>query len=129
MGVKRVGFDWWEFLELAQHLQGQSGPRYSVEASNRSAVSRAYYAAFCSARNFAQEQQGFQVTHTAKDHARLVEHFKQQGGQWIRLAATLERLRRWRNECDYQDCVEDLQWVVASALRDATKVSQVLQGR
>ncbi len=38
-------FDWWEYLDLAKKLAGWSGD----EAALRSAVSRAYYAAYKSA--------------------------------------------------------------------------------
>lgn len=46
-----MSFDWLEYLNLAQELAGQATKPSSQEAKLRSAVSRAYYAAFCEARN------------------------------------------------------------------------------
>ena len=43
-------FDWREFLDLA-YFWGRGDTRYSQESAYRSAVSRAYYAAFCYACN------------------------------------------------------------------------------
>jgi hypothetical protein len=51
-----VSFDWVEFLALANDLRGRLGALYSEEAANRTAVSRAYYAAFCHARNYAENR-------------------------------------------------------------------------
>jgi hypothetical protein len=52
-------FDWREYLNLARQLAGLQGSDYSQEAVERSAVSRAYYAAFCWARNYAEKNLGF----------------------------------------------------------------------
>jgi RNA-splicing ligase RtcB len=52
-------FDWREYLNLARQLAGLQGSDYSQEAVERSAVSRAYYAAFCWARNYAEKNRGF----------------------------------------------------------------------
>ena len=115
-----MAFDWSEFLELARGLAGQAGRRYSAEASERSAVSRAYYAAFCWARNYAAKSSSFQHTHTARDHERLREHFKRRGEP--QLASALNKLRGWRNECDYEDTVTNLHLCVKNAIRTADKV-------
>ena len=44
-----MSFDWSEYLNLAQELAGQATGPSSQEAKLRSAVSRAYYAAFYAA--------------------------------------------------------------------------------
>lgn len=114
-------FDWREFLALARDLQGRSGIGYSEEASNRAAVSRAYYAAFGCMRAFAESSLGFQSTGTAEDHTRLIQHLRRYS-YLINLANALRRLRAWRNQCDYDPDVPDLQVLVIAALRDAEHV-------
>jgi len=52
-----VSFDWEQYYDLAEWLLKHPGTAAPQEASLRSAVSRAYYAAFCPARNFARDQE------------------------------------------------------------------------
>lgn len=117
-----MSFDWREYLELAQALTAQAGSGYSKEAAKRSAISRAYYAAFCWARNYAEANWGFQRTATAEDHGRLREHLRRQ--RRMQLASDLNKLRGWRNACDYDDKVPSLDQFVQSAIRIADKIIQ-----
>lgn len=110
-------FDWSEFLTLARTLTGTHG--INREAADRSAVSRAYYAAFCSARNYAEARLGFQARHTAEDHGLLREHLARLDNDWPRLAEILDELRKWRNRCDYDDFVANLQILTNAALQNA----------
>ncbi len=112
-------FDWREYLELAKDLSGQTTAGYSSEAAERSAVSRAYYSAFCWVRNYAEAHLGFQKTKTAEDHRLLREHLKRQGKP--QLASRLDKLRKWRNECDYDDEVPKLGHRVRNAVAIAEK--------
>jgi uncharacterized protein (UPF0332 family) len=115
-----VLFDWTEFLELAKSLVGQSNRGYSQEAADRSAVSRAYYAAFCCARNYAEAQLGFKRKETAMDHRALCDFLKNQGK--VQVAADLTRLRQWRNDCDYEDQGPNIRAIVVSALSTASQI-------
>jgi len=114
-----VSFDWREFLELAKGLAGWPGVNYSAEAARRSAVSRAYYAAFCWARGYAETNLGFRRTGTAEDHRLLRELFKKRKPL---LASTLNRLRGWRNDCDYEDQISNLHYYVQNAIKAAGDV-------
>jgi uncharacterized protein (UPF0332 family) len=117
-----MGFNWNEFLNLACHLAGQTSIRYSEEAAKRTSVSRAYYAAFCSARNHAKINQGFKPGQAAEDHRRLREHFKNLGGIWVEVSEHLDDLRKWRNRCDYDDIVLGLDDLVLEAIPIAERV-------
>ncbi len=117
-----MAFDWKEFLGLARALANRTGSGYSVEAAGRTAVSRAYYAAYCWARNYAMSQLGFQPTGKPKDHKRLREHLKYHGKPQV--ASQLNMLRRWRIDCDYHDQVHNINTMVKSALEIADKVIQ-----
>lgn len=116
-----MAFDWREYLGLAKALVGQANLNYFPEAAQRTAVSRAYYAAFCFARNYA-ETRGFGRTTGPQDHQNLREHFKRLGK--TQLASHLNRLRSWRNNCDYEDQVPNIQQYVQSAIEIADRVIQ-----
>lgn len=117
-----MSFDWREYLELARALTGLGGSGYSQEAADRSAVSRAYYAAFCWVRNYAGTKLGFSPQRGPDDHRRLREHLKRQGRQ--ALASDLNKLRVWRNECDYNDQVLQLGQRVRVSIEVADKIIQ-----
>lgn len=102
----QMPFDWKEYLLLAQFLERSGNQNFSQEAALRSAVSRAYYAAFCHCRNFARDKQGFHPAYNAEDHQNLPLQLKFSG--MYKEARTLDRLRKWRNECDYEDEISSL---------------------
>lgn len=113
-------FDWREYLKLAQYLQSGSEHSFTKEAASRCAVSRAYYAAFCYARNYARDKQGFVPTSKPKDHTLLREHFKQL--KKLKIAEQLNDLRQWRNVCDYDDIVENLPMLLENSINEAKKL-------
>jgi uncharacterized protein (UPF0332 family) len=101
-----MSFDWSEFLKLADELLKNPNSPGPKEASLRSATSRAYYAAFCCARNFARDNENFTPYNNAQDHREIRNHFRQRGGRVRRKIATdLNRLRDNRNKADYNDVV------------------------
>jgi len=99
-----MSFDWADFLTLAEALLRDPNSPGPEEASLRSAISRAYYAVFCSARNFASDRGNFVPQGTAKDHNRLRAHFQKTRDRtrW-KIATELGRLRDNRNRADYDD--------------------------
>jgi len=98
----------------------------NAEEFERTAVSRAYFGAFCYARNYAIAFLRFTPRDLNEDHGRLRNHLwerKRQGD-----AKRLQRLRQWRNDADY---LNDLPWddvrkTVESALADAERVFESL---
>jgi len=115
-------FDWREYLELARELAGLRGSGYSQEAAERSAVSRAYYAAFCWARNYAEKNLGFTPKRDPTDHLQLRDHLQNQG--YPKLGSDLNKLRRWRNACDYDDQIPQLRQQVSFSIKVADKIIQ-----
>lgn len=116
-----MAFDWKEYLDLARFLQGKSEVRYSQEAAFRSAVSRAYYAAYCYARNYAHDQHGFMPSKGSQDHTLVREHFRKRG--YIDIANDLDDLRQLRNNCDYDDTIMgDFNQLVQSAIMNTEDV-------
>jgi hypothetical protein len=123
-------FDWVEYLALARFLHGQAGSGTSPEAAHRGSVSKAYYAAFNYARQYATRFLGFvprtRVEDRSQDHGRLRAHLIQRRRR--RVGDTLHGLRDLRNDCDYVDDLSgvDLSQIAADAIAAAEYVFQSL---
>jgi hypothetical protein len=116
-----MGFDWREFLSLAQRLKDDTPPGMTREGACRCAMSRAYYAAFCYARNYARDNLDFEPRYGPEDHGRLRAHLK--GKRRQKTSENLDRPREWRNACDYNDEIEDdLRDKLSAALEEARYV-------
>src|SRR3989304_5488894 len=113
-------FEWKAFVDLAGALQQQAGGSRNTEALLRTAISRAYFGAFCHARNYARDFLGFDPRNTPDDHGGLRAHLK--GKRRVGDAERLDRLRQWRNKGDYLDELAiDLNATALAALRDAER--------
>lgn len=114
-----MSFNWKKYYKLAEHIKdGITG--VDKEACQRSAVSRAYYAAFCKARNYARDREGCQLTRTGEDHGLVQKHHRVR--QKRHVAVWLGQLYGWRNQCDYDDVVPDLELLCRNAFRNAQKI-------
>ncbi len=109
-----MNFDWKEYLALAHSLRQHAAAGSNQEAALRSAVSRAYYAAFCHARNYARDRHGLKLSYTGDDHFRVKQHFSTRREKGV--AVKLDLLRQCRNKCDYEDSVADVATLLVSAL-------------
>jgi hypothetical protein len=120
-------FDWREYLNLARFLGGQKNCKYDAEAGLRSAVSRAYYAAFCHARNYAQTNHAFRPTTGGGVHSELIDHYHSR--ELATIANELDTLRKWRNQCDYDDLINETGFhvLVGSAMRRASRIIEQLK--
>lgn len=116
-----MAFAWKDYGSVSRFLEQQAANSAYPEAFLRSAVSRAYYGAFCDARNYARVKLRFQRRDDGDDHGRLRERLKQ--GKLRGIAEKLERLRDWRNECDYRDQLKfDCKTLLGLALREASSI-------
>lgn len=116
-------FDWSQYLNLAKEFLGQSTPPASQEAKRRSAISRAYYAAFISARNYLQETEGHSIPTTADAHKYVVQQFKQSSDtERQNIGSNLEKLRRDRNAADYNNSVPELFKISKIAVKRSQRV-------
>jgi uncharacterized protein (UPF0332 family) len=99
-----MNFDWEDYLILAEWLQDHPQEPGSEEASYRAATSRAYYAAFQSALEFAQGE-GFHPTYQGLDHGDLRQHFRRTGSSddvRKRISVHLNRMYDNRRQADYR---------------------------
>jgi len=112
-------FDWSEYLKLAKSLTGK-GIAYREEAAFRCATSKAYFAAFCAVRNYAIAHLRFTPEISYSDHGRLRRHLKDM--RLRNIADSLNDLRNWRNDCDYEDEVGNLKQLSCQAISAAEEV-------
>jgi len=117
-----MAFDWRTFLDLARALQSSFSTLPLREAASRSAVSRAYYAAFCYTRAYAAENLGFQRIRSSREHSELRNHLGQQGPEWKEISDKLKDLHEWRKLCDYEDTVDNLDIMVSNAISTADNI-------
>ena len=112
-------FDWNDFLLLARSLR-ESGAGQLREATLRTAVSRAYYAAY---HHTIREMKasGFYPDGSGIDHSMILSHLEEQGlGE---KATLLRSLRRMRDRCDYDNRGYDLGGMALIAVANAFEIS------
>ncbi|WP_449416999.1 HEPN domain-containing protein [Phormidium nigroviride] len=129
-------FDWSEYFNLAQELAAISSNNSTAnqEAKLRSAVSRAYYAVFCLARNYLRDVEqdprlSSNKTYDINDHQYVAEefifnHLKSQ--KITDIGRDLTRLRQMRNKADYADTIFNLLKDVKTALKLAQNIMTTL---
>jgi uncharacterized protein (UPF0332 family) len=118
-------FDWSEYFNLAKEL-GET----SKEAELRSAVSRAYYSAFCLARNYLRDIQQYprlwrNKTYEINAHQYVAEKFiynQSKSQTMIEIGKDLSRLRKMRNKADYEDTMFNLKREARTALMLAQNI-------
>ena len=123
-------FDWSEYLNLAQELAASN-----EEAKLRSAISRAYYSVFCLARNYLRDIQqdprlSRNKTYDINDHQYVAEEFiynRSKSQQITEIGRNLTRLRKIRNQADYEDTIFRLQKEVERALSLAQNIISALR--
>jgi len=126
-------FNWKEYLNLAQYLQGKPDASYSEESARRASVSRAYYAAFCFARNYAHDKYGRdkRMKSRKSEHTDLRDYYIVLGTVNRKLgdiADNLDELRQWRNFCDYDDDVmQNIDDLANNALDNAREIINALE--
>ena len=99
-----MSFNWSDYLTLAQELTSESINSPIEEAHLRAAISRAYYAAFCTARNFLSEKDGYSPPGGTNVHRDVVDKFEASSDMTRRkVGALLHSLRGIRNIVDYQE--------------------------
>jgi len=117
-------FDWKRYNELAGFLAKNPADADLVEACQRSAVSRYYYAAFNHAHAYCQAKLRYKSEQRASDHSGVRRALKGHNGM---VALQLEKLCGWRELCDYRDEVDNLPNLVAEAAYASNAVFSLLK--
>jgi len=119
-----MSFDWSHYLIIAEELFREVENTTYKDANLRCAISRAYYAAFHSAKLKLYEKWNISVSRDASAHKEVKECYEQKNMKMI--ALNLERMRIDRNKADYYDIVKDLEAVTKETLKRANKVISAL---
>ena len=123
-----MSFDWGQYLTLAEELSRRSTTPANLEARQRTAISRAYYAAFVSARNYLRDYKKLPIPQTAEAHRDVAQHFRhnaETSNQTI--ADNLRRLRLYRNQADYTDKFPGLTATTEIVLELSKEVISILE--
>jgi len=122
-----MSFNWSEYLGLAQQLAGKALISATQESRLRSAISRAYYAAFIQARNYLRDQDGLAIP-THNTHEYVINQFTNSSDRDRQeIGSSLKRLRIGRNQADYDDTFADLPILTKKHLKLAAKIIAKLQ--
>lgn len=114
-------FDWSHFLAFAEKLRHTPPDDEHYEAVMRSAVSRAYYAAYCHVRNREAEKRNFKRSNDDPgERGRLHKHLRNcRKRNWL---GDLEVLWQWRVMCDYGDePIENLSRILDEAIETSRR--------
>jgi len=123
-----MSFDWNEYYQLSRELAGLATGVSTQEAKMRSAISRAYYAAFCKARDYLLQTYPEEVLPQGSDiHYYVPRRFESSSDKMRRdIGEHLRILRTYRNRADYDGVVRDLATTTQQALRRASSALQQL---
>lgn len=112
-------FDWSSYIDLAQALDEQAGKEtdpQKQEALFRAAISRAYYGAWCLARNRLKSEANIvircQRLHISpikclRDHGCVVNYYQTSvHAAWLQIGQTLQNMMDSRKWADYDDSPE-----------------------
>jgi uncharacterized protein (UPF0332 family) len=92
-------FEWNEYLDLAEELVQRRGD----PSAERSAISRAYYAAFHSAKKY-YSSRGQRLEFTGEDHRAVCNWLQGRPDRGvIKIGVALRRLLQIRRDADYTD--------------------------
>lgn len=102
-----MSFDWSGYLTLAKHLNDRSNDFPDQEAAYRSAISRAYYAVFCLARNYVKDVD--RTEFHGNDHKQLQNHLRNHADKSRKkIGNQLRKLHQHRIKADYHDDLGEL---------------------
>jgi len=107
-----MNFDWSTYLAVARHLLSAPFATEHQEVAVRSSISRAYYAAFCIARNYVRR--AIPVPHTGQAHAVV---WNQHDPRAQLVARKGVRLKTHRRKADYDDDVVGLSALAEQGIR------------
>lgn len=121
-------FDWAEFLGVARLLINEDSFPVT-DAKDRSAVSRAYYAAFHLARRHVEENHsGAQIGSGGDMHPGLPKWLATQGAALAEIGVYLDRMRKHRKAADYTDPdIAGLHSIAYDCVRNCEGVIRILE--
>lgn len=121
-----MAFDWRHYAHLANVLETVALPGCDQEAQHRSAVSRRYYSVIIRARAVAARRSGKRYTKHNTHAWTIGELNSDPDPKANQCGLHLQRLKKLRERCDYDDMVSDLHKVVQKSQRFSKEIDQLL---
>ena len=111
-------FDWNTYLQLAEELSERGQEEYK-----RTAISRAYYSAFHSARNLL-EQKNFFYKSRKNVHFAVWNSYENLGREYRKISIKGDRLKLKRTKADYDTKLSNIDKLMKDALREAQDINK-----
>ena len=122
-----MNFDWAHYITLAEELEREAGKLADRDSCLRTAISRAYYGAFGLARRVAITQDDLTLTRGPQVHREVISHFRNSSHRIRRqIGLDLDRLRRVRNQADYDDRFPNLRQATSISLWRARQIEHLI---
>ena len=122
-----MSFNWEDYLSLANELSSNSSVGGNEEAKKRSAISRAYYAAFINARNKILPSIGNPPNwYRNGSHNWYIDGYLTKGWEGRQVQRKLKSLKRRRKRADYDNSFRNISEELKAALRESKKILEVL---
>ena len=121
--------DWFTYYQLARGWAEANWPDEVREAYRRSAVSRAYYAMYCTARDKLHDAGRYNPSECESNHAYVWRMYKEDREYPERehVGRVGDRLRRMRNKADYCNTIDRFPELVDYAMADAEDLKGTLE--
>jgi uncharacterized protein (UPF0332 family) len=126
-------FDWPDYLELAHNMRKDASMPLSLEeASCRCAISRAYYAAYCTSSEFLAIKEGWRpIRNGPGSHDQVIERFEAQAARSngddkrmrMAIAKYLRLMKECRHRADYDKPFPPKPMTLRSSVGDTLKHS------
>lgn len=114
-----MNFEWCSYLDLAECMTSSPATE-NVEACYRTAISRAYYAAFCTAREYLNQKTS--ASYNGGDAHRKVREDLRRCGK-SRIANQLETIMDSRHKADYYNTFNNPK---SEALKTISKAKEII---
>ena len=129
-----MAFDWNSYLTLAKNLKNETDGQVAsteVEAKQRSAISRAYYAVYHLAEDYAKQNLGYVTSKTGQNqyHSDVRSVFRSQMGNpdHQEVGKILFQLHKNRKDCDYEEkSLGNLESLLTTSVLNAEKIQTTL---
>jgi uncharacterized protein (UPF0332 family) len=137
-------FNWIEYFELSLELFGINDisdlaktdkvKSQQSEAHLRSSISRAYYAGFCIARNYLRDDLDDprlkRPNNDVNEHKYVADELTNSKDKILSKAGKdLSRLRIYRNQADYDDCIKNISSTAEMSIRLADAIIQSISSK
>ena len=122
--------DWFTYYRLAKEWAEADWPDEVREAYRRSAVSRAYYAMYCTARDKLHDAGRYNPSECESKHLHVWNKYKEDREYPERehIGKVGDRLRRMRIKADYYGFIDRFPELVDYAMADAEDLRNHLDG-